>query len=232
MNRRDLMDIVHNEHGKTVNEIIYEHLVDEIINLRLEPGARIVENSLAQQLGVSRSPVQIAINQLCAEGFIDKSKGKGARVTEMCHLEYQQIMEIRRAVEGEAIFFATFRISEEELAKMKSLLDGQRIGGVDQPALAYPYIDEGFHRTIITATRNPFFINAYKSYSNKMIRYRNYSIRHYRATLEEKIINYRIHEAIYRTLQHRMPVEARAAALHEIERMRVYMQCLKQPGVQ
>jgi DNA-binding GntR family transcriptional regulator len=62
---------------------IAEWLSDRIVHLELKPGTRIVEAKLAEELGVSRSPVREALRMLADNGLVELLPRRGARVTEM-----------------------------------------------------------------------------------------------------------------------------------------------------
>ncbi len=62
---------------------IAEWLSDRIVHLELKPGSRIVEAKLAEELGVSRSPVREALRMLADNGLVELLPRRGARVTEM-----------------------------------------------------------------------------------------------------------------------------------------------------
>lgn len=62
---------------------ISEWLSDRIVHLELKPGSRIVEAKLAEELGVSRSPVREALRMLADNGLVELLPRRGARITEM-----------------------------------------------------------------------------------------------------------------------------------------------------
>ena len=69
-----------------------------IVTGRLGPGERLVENILAEELGVSRIPVREALKQLQTEGFVDIAPRRGAVVAEVSMKEAEDFYEVRSAL--------------------------------------------------------------------------------------------------------------------------------------
>lgn len=79
-------------------------VVDDVRNLILEgqyaPGDRLGEVELADALGVSRTPVRDALRRLQAEGLVEITANKGAKVVEYPHEDLETIFELRARIEG------------------------------------------------------------------------------------------------------------------------------------
>ena len=75
-------------------------LSDRIVYLELEPGARIIEEELCLQLGVSRSPVREAFRMLEGDGLIVRTARRGVRVTPMSRVDLDEVYACRVALEG------------------------------------------------------------------------------------------------------------------------------------
>ena len=94
-----------------------------ILDGRLAAGARLGEVELADRLGVSRTPVREALGRLGAEGLVELSPNRGARVATWSRSEIEQIFDLRSALEprltGLAVRTATVGDVEEldELAR-------------------------------------------------------------------------------------------------------------------
>jgi DNA-binding GntR family transcriptional regulator len=70
-----------------------------ILGLELAPGEHLVENRLAERLGVSRNPVREAIRTLAAEGFVEISPRRGAFVARLTPSDAENIFDVRLALE-------------------------------------------------------------------------------------------------------------------------------------
>src|SRR5262252_4091467 len=77
-----------------------DQLRERILGGEYAPGERLGEVELAAKLGVSRTPVREALRLLAAEGLVELTPNKGARVVEYPHTDLVYIFEIRARVEG------------------------------------------------------------------------------------------------------------------------------------
>src|SRR5688572_13026643 len=75
-------------------------LRERILGGEYTPGERLAEVELAEKLGVSRTPVREALRRLAAEGLVDITTNKGARVVDYPRQDLERIFEIRARVEG------------------------------------------------------------------------------------------------------------------------------------
>ena len=80
-------------------EFVAGELRRMILGLELSPGAHLVENRLAERLGVSRNPVREAIRTLAAEGFVEISPRRGAFVAQLTPADAENIFDVRLALE-------------------------------------------------------------------------------------------------------------------------------------
>ena len=107
----------------TSSERVVASVREMILDGRLAPGARLGEVELADRLGVSRTPVREALSRLGAEGLVELSPNRGARVATWSRSEIEQIFDLRSALEprltGLAVGSATAEDAEEleELAR-------------------------------------------------------------------------------------------------------------------
>src|SRR5436190_6040404 len=113
----------------TVREVAYRRLRQLIVDGTLAPGTRIFENELADQLGISRTPLREALRQLETEGLIALSARRGAVVAGLSATEMHEEFLIRATLEGLAIRLAAPRLTaehfdqlERELGRMEQAL--------------------------------------------------------------------------------------------------------------
>src|SRR6476661_8951314 len=86
----------------TVREVAYRRLRQLIVDGTLAPGQRIFESDLAEQLGVSRTPLREALRQLETEGLVQMHARRGAMIARLSAAEMHEEFLIR-ATEGLAI---------------------------------------------------------------------------------------------------------------------------------
>lgn len=139
---------------KPLREVVFETLREAIINGTLKPGDRLMELQLAEQMGVSRTPVREAIRKLELEGFVAMVPRKGAYVSDISVKDVVDIFEVRAALEGLAAGLAAERITEEELDDLEKTLfeTSEIISGDDINAIVES--DNNFHEIIYRASRN------------------------------------------------------------------------------
>lgn len=139
----------------TVREVAYRRLRQLILEGTLAPGQRIFENDLADQLGVSRTPLREALRQLETEGLMQLSARRGAMVAGLSAAQMHEEFLIRATLEGLAIRLAAGRLTaddyrqlERELERMQDALTrGQRAAYLEHHRL--------FHMTLFEASRAP-----------------------------------------------------------------------------
>ena len=82
------------EGHSSLRELIFEELRNRIVRNELPPGTRMVENQLAEELGVSRNPIREAIRMLEAAGFVRVLPRRGAIVAELSPLQANELFEL------------------------------------------------------------------------------------------------------------------------------------------
>jgi DNA-binding GntR family transcriptional regulator len=96
----------------------YAAIKGAILSLKLEPGIPVVENDLAQQLGISKTPVRDALLELEHEGFVTRVQFKGTYVTDVTMKDMTEIFQLRAVLEGLAARLATPLLSTEDLMQI------------------------------------------------------------------------------------------------------------------
>lgn len=107
---------------RPLRDIVCDEVRSRIINGEYAPGSHLVEDRLAQDLGVSRNPVREALRVLEAEGFIDMIPRRGAVVATLSDDEVRDIFDVRTALERLAAELAARRASEEDVASLRDVL--------------------------------------------------------------------------------------------------------------
>ncbi len=94
-----------------------------ILGGEIEPGARLGEVELAEQLGVSRTPVREALRRLAADGLVEVLPNRGARVAQWTPEDLDEIYELRALLESHGAARAAVRIDAAEVAVLGKLCD-------------------------------------------------------------------------------------------------------------
>ncbi|OIM98721.1 GntR family transcriptional regulator [Polynucleobacter sp. QLW-P1DATA-2] len=107
---------------KLNNRPLYEDVADrlreQIFNKQIAPGSWLDEQGLAEQFGISRTPMREAIKVLASEGLVTIKMRRGAYVTEVARKDLEQIFTILSLLEGEAARETATKATEEELNQL------------------------------------------------------------------------------------------------------------------
>ena len=144
--------------GQQIREI----LLERIFKGELQPGDRIVELQLANELGTSQAPVREALRELQSLGFVEHQPYRGTRVRRITERELAEIFPVRAALEELAAQEAASRLNgrvddlEKEFEAMRAAA-----GRKDLQDLAGH--DARFHRLIVEAAENKVLLDLWKT---------------------------------------------------------------------
>jgi DNA-binding GntR family transcriptional regulator len=111
----------------------YAEVRAAIVESRYPPGHRLVEHRIAEELGLSRTPVREALRMLEAEGLVVSARNRGAMVRPLSETEVVDLYGLRIRLESYAVEVATERITESELGDLVDAADsfGDVVRAVD-----------------------------------------------------------------------------------------------------
>ncbi len=139
---------------------IFERLRRLILEGEYGPRERLIEEQLAERLGVSRTPIRQALTMLEAEGLVEMVPNKGAMVCSFGVEEVWDIYDLRAVLEGHAARRAAGRIDEREIVRLRGLagemedLARRRYDDREEEIRLLVALNNEFHGTIVTASRN------------------------------------------------------------------------------
>ncbi len=157
---------------KPLGEVVFDYLRNAILSGDLKPGERLMEINLAEQLGVSRTPVREAIRKLELENFVEMIPRKGAYVAQLKAKDILDILEIRALFDGYAAASAAERMSEEEVKALGNTLEKFNKAVTKGDKQAMIDTDNRFHDQLIQATRNRKLIEIVNSLQDQFQRFR------------------------------------------------------------
>ena len=106
---------------KPLRDVVFENLRTAILDGNLKAGQRLMEVQLAEQLGVSRTPIREAIRKLELEGLVVMLPRKGAYVANMSFKDLIDVLEVRASLEGLAGSLAAERRRDEDIEELEKL---------------------------------------------------------------------------------------------------------------
>lgn len=125
----------------------------------LPPGARIREATLAQDLGMSRTPVRDGLRRLESEGLIREIPHQGYIVVEISPEELRDIYRVRSVLEGLAAEQAAVRAGRTDLAQLEDLIEAMAAEAESGDQARLAELNREFHRTIARASENAFLVS-------------------------------------------------------------------------
>lgn len=141
---------------------VYAVLREEITDGLLPPGAPVVEDDIAQRLGVSRTPVRESIQRLAADGLVESRRRRWV-VHAYTAEEVVQIYDIRAALESHAARLAALRASDEQIetvAAQRELMTNENLMQLPDRAKA----NDHFHDTITAGAGSERMLHAIRDH--------------------------------------------------------------------
>lgn len=139
---------------ENLNQQAYEALKDKILHKEFRPGDRLVDSQLAEEFGISRTPLRDAIRKLAEEGLVVNPSGKGYYVYQPSTNDINEIFEMRLILDKAAITKLITEIFPNNPSALEELKE--RFNAARDPNRSSAFIanDENFHDTIIRLTGN------------------------------------------------------------------------------
>jgi len=139
------MQIAERSTRTTVADQIFDELYQNVISLKLPPGAKISEAEIAKTMDVSRQPVRDAFFRLKNLGFLEIRPQRATTVSKISENAVMQARFIRTALEIETIRVACEKFTDEDMDAIAAILDRQRRALDTQEKLLFHQLDDLFH---------------------------------------------------------------------------------------
>lgn len=200
---------------KNLADEVYSWLKTQLLNRTYKPGERLYVEKIAQQLGVSYTPVQQAISKLTKEGLVISKPRRGATVASLSSKDIEEIFDLRKLLECYAVELIksipsdTEKAIEDILKEMEELIDKR------EKILEFTIKDKDFHLSIVRLASNEKLYEIYQHIDNWMHTIRFY---HMQTTSKERIIDaVAEHRRIWNSLQKGNLREARETIQSHIQ---------------
>lgn len=148
----DLLDV------RSRSEFVYAKLCDAISEGRFRQGTRLREEEIANNLGVSRTPVREALRRLQARGLLSIGAGRSLIVTELTRQQVLELYAMREILEGSAARFAAQHAADADIALLRHLHQ-EFLANWHEPQKAV-YYNRRLHQAIYEAARNRYLMQA------------------------------------------------------------------------
>lgn len=159
-------------HYLPLRDIVFKNLRTAILRGDFQPGERLMENQLADRMGVSRTPIREAIRKLELEGLVVMVPRKGAEVANITEKEIRDVLEVRATLEGLAIKLACNNMEKSDIEHLTEVNNQFIKAVVAKNTDDVLKNDIAFHDIIFEASGNERLIQILNNLREQIYRYR------------------------------------------------------------
>jgi len=173
---------------RALYEEVAELLRQRIFRRELQPGAWIDEMRLAQELGISRTPLREALKVLAAEGLVTMKVRRGAYVTEVSEKDLRDVYHLLALLEADAAAEVAARADAADLAALQALHDELEAAVTDRDR--FFAVNERFHMALLERADNRWRLQMVADLRKVMKLNRHHSLLK-RGRIEESLAEHR-----------------------------------------
>jgi DNA-binding GntR family transcriptional regulator len=149
----------------------YEHLRGAIVNGRLAPNERLVEEELAARIGTSRANVRAGLARLEAEGLVSREHNRGARVRVIGIDEAIEILEIRATIEALVARRAAARAADADRDQLRAIIVEMETRAAASDLLGYSQLNANLHASILAIAAHATAKKLLSTLQSQAVRY-------------------------------------------------------------
>ncbi len=196
---------------ENLDDKIYARLKALIADRRLLPGQRILQERLAQEMGVSRTPLVNALKRLAQERLVEWVSRRGIYVKRFTKREMARLFEVRGALEALSARLAALRIDPTEVDQLTEMFRALELAPTPAAVRRYVERDRYFHWRLIEVAGNEQLAHAMESVNMMIFAYQDGLVRPAAETVVE-------HYAILKALRRHDPEGSEAAMRLHLQR--------------
>jgi len=152
---------------KSTSDLIFEALREAILTGDYKPGTPLIEKTLAEEFGVSKTPVREALHHLSHIGLVDLETAKGATVHALTPDEIKDIWEMRQTLEPMALELSMPHLTEDEIQLLRGCLDDAREALDTNDMKRLSQINTTFHELLYSRANNHLLVKWLDSLSDR-----------------------------------------------------------------
>ena len=194
---------------QNLDQKVYKTLKSMIIERKLAPGTRILQDKLARELGVSRTPLVNALKKLEHEKLVSAIPRKGFYVRLFSKQEMVHIFELREVLEGLAARRVATEISDVQIQKLKRFFKNVNVSSNPEDVKKYAEEDRQFHNFLIEVGGKEFLSSILETYNIIIFSYQ-IALHEGLVRLPEETIDE--HLAIIEAISNKDPIKAEEVA--------------------
>jgi GntR family transcriptional regulator, rspAB operon transcriptional repressor len=199
-----------------LRQIVYEKLKDAILTGAIPRGTRLYESKIAEETGISRTPVREALHALEREFLIAAIDKVGYEIVDTDIEDLEEISEIRKTVEALALKKAIDHIGEDEIKELEENLRKAEKAVKERKSDVFVLLDAEFHNILCSLSHSDRLIRMADSLRKEMVRFRS-------RTKEDQALateSLRYHQEIVRCLKMKDVRSARKVLTDHIDHAR------------
>lgn len=143
---------------------LFSELQRDILTGKLAPGQKLTEQAICKEYKVSRTPVREALRQLETEGLVENILNRGAFVIGLSQQDFEDMFELRKAYEIQAVKWAIERITDDEMDALEETFEFMEFYTLRNDVDKMLTINAGFHQIIYEASHNRMLRQLLSSY--------------------------------------------------------------------
>lgn len=214
------------ERARSAYEVALNQLRNAIITGRIAGGTHLVQATLAQELGVSTTPVREVLRELSSEGLVEFDHLRGAVVRSVDLNELLEIYEIRLLLEPRCMEIAAGHITDEVLAHAEDL---HRQMEAEEDIAAWATLNRDFHRVLCESSKAPRMVAILQSLHAADALYVGIGLRMKAHSIEA---GNQEHEKLLAALARHDPVAAASASREHLEAALELSKLAEQPATE
>ncbi|MDD2481626.1 MAG: GntR family transcriptional regulator [Lutispora sp.] len=138
---------------------IYERVRQDILEGRYSRGDSLIEQKLAEEFGVSRTPIREVLRQLELDGLVGSIPNRGVFVIGITHQDIEDIYEIRKRIEGLAALWAADKMTQEEFDELENIYHLMEFYTKKDDIHQFAKLNTQFHEIIFKAANSKYLKN-------------------------------------------------------------------------
>ena len=156
---------------RLITDEVIDRIILAIAGGAFPPGHRLVEESLATELRVSRVPVREAMRELWLQGILSSAPGRGWKVAAFDDRQIREVCSVRAALESMMLAEAVprLRIEPSRFAGLDAALNTMREGAADGDVERVQRADVDFHRAAISVAGNTLGLGIWEGLSRQVL---------------------------------------------------------------
>lgn len=160
----------------SMSNTVYLKIKEDIINNRLKPGEKLVEENLAEEFCVSRTPIREALKQLDKDGLVTYYPRRGSFVSEISINDLQELYDVREVLEGLAIKHICMNIGSQNIKLLENIVanmdEAIKVGDFDQ----MKSLHKEWTEATLFLTKNSLLKNYLIAVTKNLVRLRKISL--------------------------------------------------------